>query len=205
MEYLDTYTENHEFIGPVARNIVHQDALWHDTVHCWLYDNEGNIYFQIRADKNKLYTTASGHVQAGETIKEAFGREINEEIGYNVDYQSAELIEINKFVLDREEKDGTMFRDRAFANVYACIFNDDILKLNFDESELSGIVKINAKETNKLMNGNIFSIKGTRLYKENNELKIADTKLTTDAFLVNNGETITGKYGKVLEFIINKF
>ena len=73
MEYLDIYDEEKKFLGTEERNIVHRDALWHNTVHCWLYDIEGNVYFQIRKEEEKLYTTASGHVLAGETIKEAFG------------------------------------------------------------------------------------------------------------------------------------
>lgn len=204
MEYLDTYTENHEFLKPVERHIVHQEALWHDTVHCWLFDQKGNVYFQERSDKHKLYTTASGHVQAGETIKEAFGREIKEEIGYDIDYSKALLIEINKFILDREESDGSVFRDRAFANVYACLFEDDFSCLNFSENELSGIVKINAQETLDLFNNKLTEIEGIKLTKENNKLIEQKVKITTSDFLVNKRETIMEKYGKVLNFIINK-
>lgn len=114
-------------------------------MHCWLYDKAGNVYFQIKKDKLKLYTTALGHVLAGETIKEAFEREIREEIGYDVDYSQAKQIEINKFKLDWEEENGSVFRDRAFANVYVCLFNGNIEEFDFDEEELSGIGKINAK------------------------------------------------------------
>ena len=121
MEYLDIYDENGNFLGQETRKIVHEKALWHNTVHCWLYDKDGNVYFQVREDKKKLYTTASGHVQSGETIQEAFGREVEEEIGYEINYKNAKLVEIVKFVLDREEEDGTFFKDRAFANVYACV------------------------------------------------------------------------------------
>jgi len=81
MEYLDIYDENGNYLGKEERGIVHKNALWHKTVHCWLYDLDGNIYFQIRKDKGKLYTTASGHVLAGETVQEAFGREVKEELG----------------------------------------------------------------------------------------------------------------------------
>ncbi|MCI8394627.1 MAG: hypothetical protein HFH86_04030 [Bacilli bacterium] len=35
-----------------------------------LYVKDGNVYFQIRKDEQKLYTTASGHIKAGETIRE---------------------------------------------------------------------------------------------------------------------------------------
>lgn len=203
MELLDTYTEEHVFLGPVDRKKVHAEALWHDTVHCWLYDDKGNVYFQERADKHTLYTTASGHVQAGETIKEAFGREVSEELGYKIAYDQAELIEINKFILDREEKDGSIFKDRAFANVYACIFKDEMTKLDFDEAELSGIVKMQAKEALDLMQGKLEKIKGVKLFKENNKLRLQEVWLTQESFLVNKGENILEKYGKVLEFIIN--
>ncbi len=204
MEYLDTYTENHEFVAAVPRDIVHQEALWHDTVHCWLYDEEGNVYFQERSDKHKLYTTASGHVKAGETIKKAFGREIKEEIGYNVPYEKAELIEINKFMMDREEEDGSFFRDRAFANVYACIFKDDFTKLDFLESEVSGIVRMKALEVKNLISDKVGKIEGLKLTKNNGVLTTVAVTITKDDFLVNKGENIGEKYGKVLDFIINK-
>lgn len=202
MEYLDIYDEEGKHLGKKERSIVHRDALWHNTVHCWLYDKEGNIYFQIRSDKQKLYTTASGHVLAGETIKEAFGREIKEEIGYQIDYSNAKFIELNKFVLDREEEDGSIFRDRAFANVYACLFTGTMEEFDFDEEELSGIVKINAKDTLKVLKEEKGSLSAKKCFKENNEIKVTDTTISFDDFLINKGETAINKYGKVLEFII---
>ena len=33
MEYLDIYDENGNYIGKEDRNVVHKDALWHNTVH----------------------------------------------------------------------------------------------------------------------------------------------------------------------------
>ena len=204
MEYLDIYDENGNFLGKEERNVVHKRAFWHNTVHCWLYDFEGNIYFQRRKDKNKLYTTASGHVIAGETVKEAFGREIEEEIGYKIDYNDAKLIEINKFIMDREEKDGSIFKDRAFANVYACNFFDDLTKLDFDENELTGIVKINAKETLDVIKSEQGTIEALESFKVNNKIQIEKVKIKFLDFLVNPGETGFEKYGKVLEFIINE-
>jgi len=43
MEYLDIYDENGNYLGKEDRSIVHRDALWHKTVHCWLYDKYGNV------------------------------------------------------------------------------------------------------------------------------------------------------------------
>ena len=37
------------------------------------------------------------------------------------------------------------FKDRAFANVFAYEFDDNLNDLHFDENEVSGLVKVNAK------------------------------------------------------------
>lgn len=201
MEYLDIYDEEGNHLGKEERSVVHRDALWHKTVHCWLYDKEGNIYFQIRKDKNKLYTTASGHVQAGESVPEAFGREIKEEIGYEIDYTKAELINVVKFVMDREEPDGSLFKDRAFANVYCCEFAGNLNEFNYQEEELNGIVKINAQKALEIIEKERGETMAQKCFKENGKLKTEDILITFDDFLVNPGETAIEKYGEVLKFI----
>ncbi len=97
MEKLDIYNENGEFIGTEERDVVHEKGLWHKTVHCWLYDKEGNVFFQKRKDRGTLYTTASGHLSAGESVTEAFQREIKEEIGLNIDANDATLVNVVPF------------------------------------------------------------------------------------------------------------
>lgn len=202
MEYLDIYDEEKKFLGTEERNIVHRDALWHNTVHCWLYDIEGNVYFQIRKEEEKLYTTASGHVLAGETIKEAFGREIYEEIGINIDYEKAEFVNIYKFIMDKEKKDGTIFRDRAFSNVYVCIFNGEITNFNFDENEVLGLVKVNAIQTLEILKNEKGTIYGTVIKKDQESNIETNKKINFEDFLVNKGETALGKYGDVLNKVI---
>ncbi len=49
------------------------------------------------------------------------------------------------FSMDKEKNDGTVFRDRAFSNVYVCLFNGKNKEFNFDENELDGLVKVNAQ------------------------------------------------------------
>lgn len=204
MEYLDIYDELGNFLRKEKRDVVHKKAYWHNTVHCWLYDNLGNVYFQIRKDKNKLYTTASGHVLAGETIKEAFGREIEEEIGYEINYEKAELINVLKFIMDREEDDGSIFRDRAFSNVYACLFTGNLEEFDFQETEVNGIVKINAKDTLEVLKKENGTIKASVSKKENNKIMVEERLIDFNDFLVNKGETAITKYGEVLNFIIKK-
>ncbi len=198
MEYLDIYDENGKYLGKEERSIVHRDALWHKTVHCWLYDKEGNIYFQIRKDKEKLYTTASGHVQAGETVKEAFGREVKEEIGVDICYETATLVNVVPFKLDRE--DG--FRDRAFANVYVCIYEGKEEDFHYDKEELLGLVRVNADETLELLKKGKGSIPG-RVIKKDNETEVEEQEISFTDFLVNKGEDALSKYQSVLEKVIS--
>lgn len=204
MEYLDIYDEFENYLGKEERKVVHQKGLWHKTVHCWLYDKEGYIYFQIRKDKNKLYTTASGHVQAGESVKEAFGREIVEEIGYSIDYEKSEFVDLVKFVMDREEDDGSIFKDRAFANVYACLFEGNLNELDYQEEELNGIVKINAKDALEILQNEKGETKALKCYKEKNKIETQEITIVFSDFLINPGETGIGKYGEVLQYIIAK-
>ena len=72
MEYLDYYDEDGNYLGYKSRDEVHKEGLWHNTVHCWLYEMDGSVYFQIRSSSHKFYTTASGHVLKDESIKDAF-------------------------------------------------------------------------------------------------------------------------------------
>ena len=147
MEYLDIYDENEKYLGREERTIVHKNALWHKTVHCWLYDRKGNIYFQIRKNEGKLYTTSSGHIISGETVREGFGREIEEELGIKVNYEKSIFVNVYKFVMDKIKDDGTVFRDRAFSNIYVCEYEGNDNDFCFDDNELDGLVRLNANET----------------------------------------------------------
>ncbi len=202
MEYLDIYDENGNYLGKEDRNIVHRDALWHNTVHCWLYDKKGNIYFQIRKDENKLYTTASGHVKAGETIKEGFGREVKEEIGIDINYNEAVLVNVIKYTLDKLKKDGTVFRDRAFSNVYVCEFNGKYSDFDFDDDELNGLVKVNAEDALELLNKKLEKVNCEKIVRLGGKNKSSKEILIFDDFLVNEGETAIRKYGEILEKVI---
>lgn len=203
MEFLDIYDEDGNYLRQEDRNIVHKNALWHKTVHCWLYDKEGYVYFQIRKDEGNLYTTASGHIQAGETVEEGFAREIFEEIGYKLDYRKATKLDEFKFTLDRVNKDGSLFRDRAMANIFAYEFDGDISKFHFDQNELDGLVKVKADETLKLFEIENGEIDGFLIKLDGNCNKIQQKQIKFADFLVNEGETAIEKYGKILEGILN--
>lgn len=203
MEYLDVYDEEKNFIGKYSREYVHQNALWHNTVHCWLYDKDGNIYFQLRKDEGKMYTTASGHVLSGETIKEAFGREVKEEIGIDVLYDMAVLVDVFVFKMDKEKSDGSIFRDRAFSNVYVCPYDGNGLDFNFDLEEVSGLVKVLASDVLKLFNDSVTELSSIVIENIDNKNISSCKTITKKDFLLNKGENLIDKYGAVLEKVVN--
>lgn len=202
MEYLDYYDKEGNHLGFKSRDEVHKEGLWHKTIHCWLYDKYGNIYFQIRKDSNTFYTTASGHVLKAETIKDAFKREIKEEIGIDIDSKDATLVKIAPWKMDKVMKDGSIFKDRAWANVYVDLFDDDINKFNFDPNEVLGLVKVNAKDALLLFEKESGYIQALIIKQENNKIITENKNVNFSEFLVNEHETAYGKYSDVLRKVI---
>jgi len=206
MEYLDIYKEDGTYVGNEDRKIVHEKALWHKTIHCWLYDKDGNIYFQIRKDLKKLYTTASGHVAAGETPDQSFDREVMEEIGVDTSKLNKLQIDTVYFRMNRENKDGSYFRDRAFANIYICEYNEDSSLFNFDENEVDGLAKVNAKEVFDVLRLEKGKVKGILIKNIDGDIVETEKEFDFSDFLVNKNERAISKYGFVLERVIyNEF
>ncbi len=104
--------------------------------------------------------------------------------------------------MDRAEPDGSTFKDRAFANVYVLDFENDISEFNFDEKEVLGIVKMNAKDTLELLKNEKGSLKGNVISRENGTNVAHSEEIEFERFLVNPGETAIGKYGDVLNKVI---
>ncbi|MEE0699746.1 MAG: NUDIX domain-containing protein [Bacilli bacterium] len=202
MEYLDVYDENKNYIGKYERSYVHENALWHNTVHCWIFDKNGNVYFQIRKEEEKFYTTASGHVISGEQIAEAFGREIKEEIGIDIDYKKAIPVNVYIFKMDKVKADGSVFKDRAFSNVFVYKFDGKVEDFKFDLSEIKGLVKVNAKQVIQLIEKKVETILAEVIENINGKNIVVSKEVSLKNFLVNQNETPMGKYGDILNKVI---
>ncbi|MBQ6027431.1 MAG: NUDIX domain-containing protein [Alphaproteobacteria bacterium] len=195
MEHLDIYDEYMNKIGMESRQTVHERGLWHKTVHCWMYDDDGNVYFQERADSGELYTTASGHVSAGETVRDAFHREIMEEIGVDTDASNATPLQI---VFWRQDKDAKNWHDRAFAHVYMNKLPAGFTDFHFQSTEVAAVVRVRAKDCMDLLMGKIPEIIVTRITPKG----INSVAITKANFLVAPDETPIVKYGHILQSIM---
>ncbi|NOX56814.1 MAG: NUDIX domain-containing protein [Planctomycetes bacterium] len=85
-ELFDIVDAEDRVIGQATRREVHARGLKHRAVHIFVFDPDGRLLVQTRSihkdEDPLLYTSsASGHVDAGETYQEAARRELEEELG----------------------------------------------------------------------------------------------------------------------------
>lgn len=86
MEFLDIVDRNDAVISQASKEYVYKKSLCHRISHVLIFNDEGKMVVQKRS-KNVSFcpdhwsTAVGGHVQAGETYKEAALREFQEELG----------------------------------------------------------------------------------------------------------------------------
>ena len=86
LEILDVVDAHDVVVGAMERGEIHRKRMFHRSVHVFLLDEAGRIYLQKRSFEKlehpgKWDSSASGHVESGESYQEAAGRELEEEIG----------------------------------------------------------------------------------------------------------------------------
>ncbi len=190
-ELLHCCDENLNTIEATSRDIVHEKGIWHKTAHVWLYDDEGYVYFQVRTDANKLYTSASGHVLAGEEPINTAYRETAEELGFQLDPRKLELIEVDAWKFDTETK-----HDHAFAYIYLYKIPNNYNAFSVNPDEVSNIIKIKARD----LLGYLLA-----LPFECEQFDVQNKKLKHNKdLLLMEGEISILKYGRILNAVVKK-
>ena len=97
-EILSYYDDEIKEIGRATRSKIHSEGLLHMVVHCWVVDKDKQwLYFQQRAFDKKDFPgfydiCAAGHIAAGEKVKTAAIREIEEEIGLELEQEKLKYV-----------------------------------------------------------------------------------------------------------------
>ncbi len=86
-EWFPLVNEKGETIGKATRQECHSGSkLLHPVIHLHIFNKKGDLYLQKRSmtkyiQPGKWDTAVGGHIDFGETVKEALKREVFEEIG----------------------------------------------------------------------------------------------------------------------------
>lgn len=180
-ELLDVFDSKMNHIGVKDRIDVHKNGFWHQTFHCWIIREENEkqyVVFQIR-DKskdvaaNKLDITAAGHLKAGET-KEDGVRELQEELGLTVDFDSLNYIGVR---ITASESNNQI--NKEFAHVFLLQNNTPLENYKFPDGEVAGLVQMEISDGLKLCSGQINSV-DCKVVKCNNG--IYQTNVSSIAF-----------------------
>lgn len=157
-EMIDVLDKLGNFTGEIfSRTKVHQNGLWHRTVHIWAFDELGNILFQKRSYEKEnhpglLDTSCAGHISAGDSSRNAGVRELSEELG--VFKQASDLEFLFEAFHTNELNDG-LYKDNEFYDVYKVVLSSEEIKmLKPQKGEVESFHWFSVKELEKALKEN---------------------------------------------------
>ncbi len=163
MELIDIVDKNGIPTGEIMdKDEVHIKNLLHNEVGVFIINNKKEILLEKRSP-NKKYSPnkwglCAGHVDAGESLKEAAIREIKEEVGLSIN--ESDLIPFGHFETFIEDTNSHL------THFYYLICNKEASEFTIQEEELSEVKWFNIEELIKLINSGDDStvFKKNRLY-----------------------------------------
>lgn len=154
-EIIDIVTENGKPTGKTAlKSEAHKNGWWHNTIHLWLYTNDGEILLQQRSRKKDIFpllwdVSAAGHIDAGEPMEHAAIREVEEELGLQLKPEELTKIGVHKHA--STYANGTI-QDNEFHHVFVAELKVNLQNLTPQEEEVEAIKLVTFNELIKLLN-----------------------------------------------------
>ena len=153
-EYIDIVDEHGLPTGKCAlKSEAHKNGWYHNTIHLWLFNSQGDILLQQRSKRKTIYpllwdVSVAGHIDTGETFIEAVLRETQEEIGLQL--QSECLKKIGVRLHESSYGDGAI-QDNEFHQVYIAELKVRIETLIPQEEEVEALKLVSFQEFEELL------------------------------------------------------
>lgn len=122
-------------IGKISRKEAHKHGILHETIHCWIVNQKGEVLLQHRSKEKSQYAdyyhlSIGGHVEYGDSAKETVLKEAEEELGIEFDKSKLTLL------FDMQEnvtvpEDGSS--DNEYRTIWGYVLTDE--KLGYLQTE----------------------------------------------------------------------
>ena len=153
-ELIDIVDQNGKPTGKTAlKSEAHKNGWYHNTIHLWLYTAQGEILLQQRSHKKAIHpllwdVSVAGHIDAGETFKQAALRECEEEIGLKL--SKKQLKKIGVFLHKSEYMNGAI-KDYEFHQVFIAQFHGSLDLLTPQAEEVEALKLVNPESFLQLL------------------------------------------------------
>ncbi len=153
-EYIDVATKEGALTGKrELKSIIHQEGLYHHTSHVWLYTKNKEILLAQRSSKKAICpllwdVSVAGHIDAGETPKQAAVRETKEEIG--LDLLENDLTLIGVYECFQNYDNGLI--DNEFHNTFIAELKVPLSQLVPQENEVEALKLVSFLEFEFFLN-----------------------------------------------------
>ena len=152
MEYLDVYNKEKKLVGKIIERHQSREDLNEGEYflfeQAWVLNLNNEILLTQRAPNKKyagMWEPTSGHVMSGETSLDGIKRELNEELGININDEEIKLV---KSFIDK----------KSIKEVWLIRKDIKIEELKFIDSEVSDAKYVSLSEFEKMLeNGEIFN------------------------------------------------
>ncbi|MDQ3283655.1 MAG: NUDIX domain-containing protein [Acidobacteriota bacterium] len=145
IEWIDVLSESGETTGSVkAKRDVHRDGDWHRAAHLWIATPDDRVLLQRRADHKESWPglwdiSVAGHVNAGESARDAAVRETFEELGLRVDARELTLLGTLRY---QAVLYGGAYRENEFHDVFFLRRAIDVAELRLDANEVAEVALV---------------------------------------------------------------
>ena len=156
MEYLDLYDMNDKKTGEtMIRGGEVPEGRYFNVGICYMENSKGEFLIQRASiQKGHKCSSTGGHVQAGQTLKEAMVREIKEEIGIDVSEDELEF------------KGRWLKNNVVMCNAYYMKRDIDINECKLQEEEVESVFWKTKEEIEEMIKNNEFFETGAKLFED---------------------------------------